>query len=103
MCAASGTAGAAPVVVTVQGKDADARVRDDCGSPVVSWGDGEPTAVCDIGVACAADEPAVALDASFEHIYAEAGTYEIQVTADAVCDDPASGSVTVAVQAVVTA
>lgn len=101
VCVMPGTAGGAPVVLTVRAADPDARVRNDCGSPLVEWGDGEPTAVCDIGVACAADEPAAPLDTSLEHIYAAPGEYEVQVTVEAVCDDPTSGSLTTSVMAVV--
>ena len=103
VCAEGGSAGTVPVVLTVRATDADARVRNDCGSPVVSWGDGEPTAICDIGVGCAADEPATPLETSLEHIYAEAGNYEVEVTVESVCDDPASGALTVPILVVVTA
>lgn len=60
-----------PVTFTVTAKG---NVRDDCGSPVPDWGDGSQDPICAIGCASLPTEPRE-VSRSFEHIYAEPGTY----------------------------
>jgi hypothetical protein len=56
---------------TITGKG---NLRDDCGSPVPEWGDGDEVAVCDIGCESLPREPRE-ISKTFEHSYAKAGTY----------------------------
>ena len=68
------------VTFELKATDADSAIRDDCGSPVVAFGD-EPggVAVCDIGCVSLAPGPGE-LHRSFEHVYAEPGTYTTTFT-----------------------
>ncbi|MCU1374768.1 MAG: hypothetical protein JWO68_2054 [Actinomycetia bacterium] len=86
-----------PATFTVTAKG---NLRDDCGSPVPEWGDGEDVAVCDIGCESLPAEPR-GVEQTFEHTYAKAGTYTAVFHfkgcgADAGADQ-ASGSVEVRV------
>lgn len=74
VCATDGRVGE-PVVVTVTAKGT---MRDDCGSPVVDFGDAEGTAVCSIGCESLPPEP-IELERSFEHVYAQPGAYDVVV------------------------
>ena len=74
VCATDGRVGE-PLVVTVTAKGT---MRDDCGSPVVEFGDAEGTAVCSIGCESLPPEP-IELERSFEHVYAQPGAYDVVV------------------------
>lgn len=69
------------VVFTLTARDPDSAIRDDCGSPIVQFGDegDRGVAVCDIGCASLAPGPGE-LRRSFEHVYAQPGTYEATFT-----------------------
>lgn len=77
------------VVVTIKARDGDARVRDDCASPFVDWGDGEQ-AVCDIGcVASGAPSAPSSIEVTREHMYTEPGRYPIRIVVESDCgQDP---------------
>lgn len=59
--------------------DADSDIRNDCASPFVAFGDGEPRAVCLIGCT-SRGEGADELRRTFEHVYAEPGFYRVTVS-----------------------
>lgn len=63
-----------PVAFELVASDAGSGIRDDCGSPVVVFGDEGETAVCGIGCLSLADGPG-RLRKTFTHVYAEPGTY----------------------------
>ena len=68
------------VTFELKATDADSGLRDDCGSPVVAFGDeGGGVAVCDIGCVSLPPGPGE-LHRSFEHVYAEPGTYTATFT-----------------------
>ena len=68
------------VTFELKATDADSGLRDDCGSPVASFGDeGGGVAVCDIGCVSLPPGPGQ-LHRSFEHVYAEPGTYTATFT-----------------------
>jgi hypothetical protein len=77
-------------------------VRDDCGSPVVSWGDEGGTAVCDIGCVpgAAVDGPS-SIKRSMSHRYAEAGRYKVAITGESNCGEPPGERATVIVEVTV--
>jgi len=63
-----------PVIFRVMAKDSDSGIRDDCGSPVATFGDEDGTAVCDIGCDSSGPGPGE-LSRTFEHVYEQPGTY----------------------------
>jgi hypothetical protein len=58
---------------------AKGRIRDDCGSPVPDYGDGEGVAVCMIACETYPAEPQ-GLDRTFDHTYAKVGSYKATFT-----------------------
>lgn len=56
---------------------AEGRVRDDCASPQVVWGDGTDQAVCKIGCVALPTEAAEVVR-EVEHVYDEPGTYTVE-------------------------
>ena len=74
-----------PTVIRITASDGDAAVRDDCGSPLVEWGD-EGTAVCAIGCEPSPGPHAPSsIDLTRDHEYRAAGTYDIRVTVESNC------------------
>ena len=74
-----------PTTLHLVASDGNARVRDDCGSPVFAWGD-EDTVVCAIGC-----EPSQvpngpsSIDITRDHTYEAPGTYTVTVTVESNC------------------
>lgn len=82
----------ATVAVRVRASDRDARVRDDCGSPVVAWGDGRDTVICEIG--CVVTDPppsGSSIDHTFTHTFTGDEPREITVTVESGCGEPPTG------------
>lgn len=74
-CATTGTVGE-PVLLRLT---AAGRLRDDCGSPTVEWGEAaRGEAVCTIGCESLPPEP-IELERTFEHTYDRPGTYTVTV------------------------
>ncbi|MGI8759511.1 MAG: hypothetical protein ACR2K0_09425, partial [Acidimicrobiales bacterium] len=65
------------VVFELTATDPDSAIRDDCGSPVIEFGDegDQGVAICDIGCVSLAPGPGE-LRRSVEHVYAQPGNYE---------------------------
>ncbi len=64
-----------PVAFELVATDPDSGVRDDCGSPVVAFGDEDGgVAVCEVACLSLPAGPG-RLRRSFDHVYAESGTY----------------------------
>jgi hypothetical protein len=77
-------------------------VRDDCGSPVVLWGDEGGTAVCEIGcVPGAAVDGRSSIKRSMSHEYAEAGRYKVAITGESNCGEPPGERATVILEVTV--
>lgn len=85
-----------PVLVTITGVDPNAPVRQDCGSPIVVWGDDDGTAVCEIGCVSGGEGPGEA-KTTFEHVYDEPGDYTIEVTVESNCGEPPGGRISTSV------
>lgn len=76
------------VVFELVASDPDSGIRDDCGSPVVAFGDEDGVGVCDIGCVSLAPGPGE-LRRTYEHVYAKPGTYTATFTlAGCGPDDP---------------
>ena len=58
---------------------AKGRIRDDCGSPVPDYGDGDGVATCMIACESYPTEPR-AIDRTYEHAYAKPGSYKASFT-----------------------
>ncbi len=69
-----------PVAFELVATDPDSGVRDDCGSPVVAFGDEDGgVAVCEVACLSLPAGPG-RLRRSFDHVYAEFGTYTATFT-----------------------
>jgi hypothetical protein len=76
---------------------AKGKVRDDCGSPVPDYGDGEEVAVCAIGCESLPEEPR-GIERTFEHTYAKAGSFEATFTLMGCGSDVPQASVSIGVR-----
>jgi hypothetical protein len=56
---------------------AEGKVRDDCASPLVGWGDGSEQPVCEIGCVALPTETSEVVR-QVEHVYDEPGTYTVE-------------------------
>lgn len=82
----------ATVAVRVRASDRDARVRDDCGSPVIAWGDGRDTVMCEI--LCMVTDPppsGSSIDHTSTHTFTDDEPREITVTVESGCGELPSG------------
>lgn len=65
-----------PAVFELFATDPDSSIRDDCGSPVAAFGDEEAgPVVCTIGCFSSPEAGPDELRRSFEHVYADSGSY----------------------------
>jgi hypothetical protein len=58
---------------------AQGRIRDDCGSPTVDWGDGDGNVVCMIACESYPEQPR-SIERKFQHTYAEPGIFTVRFT-----------------------
>lgn len=80
VCQVSPARAGEPIVFELTASDPDSGIRDDCGSPVVAFGDeADGVAVCDIGCVSLPPGPGE-LQRTYEHVYAEAGTFTATFT-----------------------
>ena len=102
VCAGPAVAGE-PTVFTITASDPDAPVRDDCGSPRVSFGDESgATAVCEIACVPPTEPTGGSVERIEEHTYAEAGEYTVEVTAESNCGAAPGERLTVTLPVTVT-
>lgn len=79
LCLDGGPAAGEEAVFELVATDPDSDIRNDCASPFVAFGDGEPRAVCQIGCT-SREEGADELRRTFEHVYTEPGFYRVTVS-----------------------
>ena len=76
---------------------AKGNIRDDCGSPVPDYGDGEGVAVCTIACETYPEEPR-GIERTYEHAYAKPGTYTATFTLMGCGSDGPQASVSIEVR-----